>query len=80
MPRFIFDYSLKYNGVFEVEAYTLQGADDRFNGTALSVLEAHVNKEEVEIVYELSDEPPEGEGENEAEDEVYIKQKEGYDT
>lgn len=57
MPRFIFSYTLKYDGIFEVEANTLQAAEDTFNGTAASVLEKHVNKE-AEITYELSDEPP----------------------
>ncbi len=60
MARFIFNYSIKYDGVFEVNADTLQEAEDKFNGTASSVLEKHVNKEEAEITYELSDEAPEG--------------------
>jgi len=62
MARFIFNYTRKYDGIFEVEADTLQAAEDAFNGTAASVLEKHVNKEEAEITYELSDEAPRGGG------------------
>lgn len=65
MPRFIFNYSIKYDGVFEVNADTLQEAEDKFNGTALSVLEKHVNKTDAEITYGLSDEPPGGDEKDE---------------
>lgn len=73
MPRFIFQYSLTYEGVFEVEASTLQEAEDGFNGTALAVLDRHVNKTTAEINYELSEETSEKEDEEDEEDkEAYL--------